>query len=314
MYNAALDEKVLGKTDLRISRLGLGTAEIGFAYGLGSPQLPSEDEAIELLQKAVELGVTFFDTANYYGLAEERIGKSGILQRPEVVVCTKCAQFLEKGESYTADEAEKKIRAQIDDSRRQLGLDVLPLVLLHGPSVRQLEEGFLSGLMHTLREEGALRYWGASVRGEESALAAIAAGVDALQVAYNIADQRMVGRVFAAAQERGVGIINRSLYLKGVFVGKAAYLPESLAPLKDMATKAQRIADELGVSLPELALRYTLSEQAIGVGLIGTANQEHLERAVRALSKGPLPADVVESLRGLALQDPDQIDPARWPK
>lgn len=313
MYNAAPDEKVLGTTDLHISRLGLGTAEIGFAYGLGSPQLPREDEAIELLQKAVELGVTFFDTANYYGCAEECIGKSGILRRPEVVVCTKCAQFLEKGESYTADEAEKKIRAQIDDSRRQLGLDVLPLVLLHGPSVRQLEEGFLSELMHKLKAEGIVRYWGASVRGEEPALAAITAGADAVQVAYNIADRRMAGRVFEVARERGVGIINRSIYLKGVFAGKAEYLPESLAPLTAVAKKAGNIAGELGIPLTELALRYTLSEPAIGVGLIGTAKLGHLEHAVGALSKGPLPADVVESLRGLALQDPDQIDPARWP-
>jgi aryl-alcohol dehydrogenase-like predicted oxidoreductase len=314
MYNAVMEGNGFGRTDLPVSRLGLGTAEIGFAYGLGSPQLPSEDDAIRLLQKAVELGVTFFDTANYYGCAEERIGKSGILKNPEVVVCTKCAQFLEKGESYNADEIEKKIRTQIDDSRRQLRLDTLPLVLLHGPSALQLEERMLPKLMHTLQIEGVLRYWGASVRGEEPALAAIAAGADAIQVAYSIADQRMAVRVLRTAQEQGVGVINRSIYLKGVFAGKAWTLTESLTPLKVVAEKARYIADELGMPLPELALRFTLSEPAIGIGIVGTAKPEHLEHAVGALSKGPLPADVVESLRGLALEDPDQIDPARWPK
>ncbi|MCR4325889.1 MAG: aldo/keto reductase, partial [Patescibacteria group bacterium] len=135
-----------------------------------------------------------------------------------------------------------------------------------------------------------------------------------LQVAYSIADQRMVARVFPAAQERGVGIINRSIYLKGVFAGKVGYLPETLAPLKAVTEETQRIADELSISLPELALRFTLSEPAINVGLIGTAKFGHLEHAVGALSRGALPADVVESLHGLALTDPDQIDPARWPK
>src|SRR3989344_5280041 len=110
MYNGTNIVKVLGKTDLRVSRLGLGTAEIGFAYGLGNPELPNETEALTLLQQAVELGVTFFDTANYYGLAEERLGKSGVLKNPDVVVCTKCAQFLEKGEYFAPAELEAKIR------------------------------------------------------------------------------------------------------------------------------------------------------------------------------------------------------------
>lgn len=313
MYNAVTEGKSFGKTDLSVSRLGLGTAELGFAYGLGNPELPSEESATALLSAAVDAGVTFFDTAQYYGLAEERIGASGILKNRAIVVCTKCAQFLERGEVYNGEEIEQKIREQIDDSRRQLGLDVLPLVLLHGPSAQQLEEGVLSELMRRLQEEGMVCHWGASVRGEEPALAAIHAGADVIQVAYSIADQRMAKKVFPAAQERGTGIVNRSIYLKGVFAGKAEYLPSSLAPLKVVAEKAQCIADDLNISLPELALRFTLSEPAIGVGIIGTAKQKHLEQAVQAISRGVLPDNVVGLLRGLAIDDPEQVDAARWP-
>ena len=61
-----LMQGTLGKTGLSVSRLGLGTAEIGFAYGLGTPELPSEEEAIKLLKTAVELGVTFFDRTRHY--------------------------------------------------------------------------------------------------------------------------------------------------------------------------------------------------------------------------------------------------------
>src|SRR3989344_6032986 len=152
-----MQKNLLGNTGLTVSRLGLGTAEIGFAYGLGPPALPSENDAIALLRAAVDAGITFFDTANYYGLAEERIGKSGILKNPEVVVCTKCAQFLEKGEYFAPAEMEKKIREQVESSLQNLKLESLPLLLLHGPTAKQMEEGIVHGIVEKLRTEGKIR-------------------------------------------------------------------------------------------------------------------------------------------------------------
>ena len=306
-----LMQGTLGKTGLSVSRLGLGTAEIGFAYGLGTPELPSEEEAIKLLKTAVELGVTFFDTANYYGLAEERIGKSGILKDPRVVVCTKCAKFLEDGEFLTPAQMKKKIFEQVESSLRTLQIDALPLLLLHGPSAEQLRESVLVAIVAKLKQEGKIRYWGVSTRGEPAPLAAIECGADAVQVAFSIADRRMAP-VFAAAQAKGIGVINRSVYLKGVFAGRAEHLPDSCVILKQAAAKAQTIAGSLGVSLTELALRYTLSESAIASSLVGTSKVEHLESAVRALQKGVLPDGVVRQLRMLAIDDPNEVDPARW--
>ncbi len=304
----------LGATDLLVSRLGLGTAEIGFAYGLGRPELPSEEEALSLLRVSAELGVTFFDTANYYGLSEERIRKSGILKNPAVVVCTKCAKFLEDGAVLDPKEMEKQIFEQVEQSLKTLGnLDVLPLLLLHGPSAAQMKEGTLLSIVEKLRVAGKIRYWGASTRGEESALSVIESGADALQVAFSIADQRM-RNIFKKAQTKGVGIINRSVYLKGVFAGKESYLPESLAALKSAAASAKKIADDLGISLTELALRFTLSEPAINVSLVGTANIKNIKEAVISIEHGPLSSDIVAALRALAISVPDQVDPARWPK
>jgi aryl-alcohol dehydrogenase-like predicted oxidoreductase len=314
MMPVTISREKLGKSDLVVSRLGLGTAEIGFAYGLGSPALPSEAEALALLGEAVELGVTFFDTANYYGVAEDRLGKSGILKDPAVAVCTKCAQFLEKGEYFAPPELEAKIREQVEGSLRALRLETLSILMLHGPSKEQVEEGVLIEIMKKLRQEGKVRYWGASTRGEEAPLALIDAGADVLQVAFSVADRRMAPCVFEAARAKGVGIINRSIYLKGVFAGKDALLPPALAPLRRVVEEAATVASELGISLRELAVRYTLSEPAIATSLIGTAKIAHLAEAAESLAHGPLPNDAVEKLRALALTDPDQIDPARWPK
>ena len=85
-YTKHMQQTTLGKTGLEVSRIGLGTVEIGLAYGLGNEGLPSEQDAISLLKTVVEMGVTYIDTARGYGLAEERIGKSEIGKNPNIVI------------------------------------------------------------------------------------------------------------------------------------------------------------------------------------------------------------------------------------
>ena len=76
-----IPQRKLGRTTLSVSALGLGTTEIGYVYGIGNRSLPTDQEAIDLLHHAVDLGITFIDTGHFYGEAERRIGESGVTQR-----------------------------------------------------------------------------------------------------------------------------------------------------------------------------------------------------------------------------------------
>lgn len=297
------------------SRLGLGTAEIGFAYGIGPRELPSEDTAITLLKEAVDLGVTFFDTASYYGLAEERIGKSGILKNPDVIVCTKCAKFLEDGEYPQAEELEKRIRTDVEASLTKLKTDCLQILMLHGPSAEQIEEGLLTNILDTFKKKGKIKSAGVSTRGEEPPMAAIKSDkYEVIQVAISIADQRMLKRVVPEAKENGVSVVNRSVFLKGAFAGRINFLPSELTPLKQTVALSQGVARKHDMDLAELALRFSLSIDSVSASLIGTSNLEHLKDAVRYSKQGPLPEDIYEELNAFAIPDVDQVDPARWPK
>ncbi len=306
----------LGKTNLVISSIGLGTVEIGVAdYAVGQKGLVSDAEAIRLLKEAVEMGVTYIDTAHAYGVAEERVGKSGVANTEGVVVGTKCAQFLEKGEDPTGAELEKRIREEIETSLRNVKVDSLQLVQLHGGSKEQIERGELIEVMQKIKDEGKVQHVGISTRGEEAPLAAIKSGFfETLQVAYSILDQRMAPEVLSAAKEHNVGIINRSIYLKGVLTPAYTKLPDSLATLKQHAEEATKIAGELGTNLPALAMRFVLSNPAISVALIGTTQADRLQTALNAAEAGPLPQEILEKLSRLAITDPKFIDPAQWPK
>lgn len=307
--------KTLGRTGLRVSRLGLGTAEIGFAYGIGKRTLPSEEEAIRLLKTAVELGITYFDTAYFYGLAEERIGKSGIMRNPDIVVATKCGKFLEEGEDPRGAELENRLREHVEASLQRLKIDCLPLLMLHGGSKEQLERGELIGIFKKFQREGKARFLGISTRGEEATLAAIQSDAfDVIQVAYSILDQRMAGEVLPLAWIRNIGVVNRSVFLKGALTSLYKKLPDQLFQLKVHSRMADGVAQYLEVDLPALALMFTLSNEAISTSLVGTNSWWNLSKSVRAVEAGPLSEEVVASLEQLAIDDPNQVDPIRWPK
>jgi aryl-alcohol dehydrogenase-like predicted oxidoreductase len=317
----------LGKTGLNVSRIGLGTVEIGISdYAVGQTGLVSEKDAIRLLQEVADMGVTYIDTARAYGVAEERIGKSGILKSRDVVVGTKCAQFLEKGEDPRGEELEKLIRADVEESLRQLQTDSLQLVQLHGGNKEQIERGEIIEVMKTLQGEGKVQHVGIAVRSEDAALAAIDSGFFAtIQLAYSILDQRMgnpplppyqggQNGVLATAHKHNIGVINRSVLLKGVLTRNYPNLPDALAPLKTAAEKADAIAQELGTILPVLALRFVLNNPSITTALVGTVKSEHIAGALKAAESESLPPEVLEQLEQLAISDPNMVDPAKWPK
>lgn len=312
-YYKTVQTKQLGSTDLNVSLIGLGTVEIGLPYGLGKKRLPSDQEAERILKTAIELGITYIDTARGYGVAEERIGKSGISKLPGIVIGTKCAQFLEKGEDPQGTELEQRIRSDVEESLRFLRLDSLPLLQLHGGTTEQIERGELIEILQKLKDEGKVQHIGIATRGEEAPLVASASGFfETIQTAYSILDQRMQDQVLPAAQKDNVGIINRSVLLKGTLTPQWRELPDALAPLRTNAERAEHIATDLGLDLPTLALRFVLSNPAVSTALIGTFEPAHLEAAAKATTMGPLPENVLAQLYDLAINDPTQVDPARW--
>lgn len=311
-----IQSKQLGSTGLNITILGLGTVELGLEYGIGKKEVPSEQTAITILKTAVDAGITYFDTARGYGFSEERIGKSGIGQIPGIVVGTKCGMPLEKGIDPHGDELKQLIVGDVEESLLNLQTDSLQLLQLHYATAEQIERGEISDILRGLKETGKVQHVGISTRGEEAPLAAIKTGFfETLQLAHSVMDQRMVSSVMTEALKNNVGIINRSVLLKGsLTTTRREQLPEQLSVLKENSRQAEKIATELGMDLPTLAMRFVISNPAVSTALMGTTKPERIAPMVAAVSAGPLPEDVLSRLRELAIEDPLQVDPAKWPK
>ena len=281
--------RALGRTGLLVSEIALGTVELGMDYGIGADaRRPSADEAARILHRALDLGINFIDTARAYGDSESVIGRSLAGRRREFVLCTKVLPDADAVES-------------VEHSLRELQTDVLDIVMIHcraGDDVLPSPERLLR-----CREAGKLRFIGASVYGEVAALSAMDAGFDCLQVAHSVLDRRMERRVFPEALRKNIGIVVRSVLLKGVLTPRAAQLPDALGPLKDAALRLGPLA-----SLPELAYRYVLGQCPPHTALVGASCVEEVEAAVRFASLRPL-----ESPPDAALLDDRYLNPANWP-
>lgn len=308
-------QRVLGRTGLRVSELALGTVELGLDYGIRVPDKelrPSESAASTMLNQALDLGVTLIDTARAYGSSEEIIGKSIGHRRDEFVLVSKTKSFFE-----TIDSPEARagaMRRSVEESLRLLRTSHLDLLLLHSSTREEVVDPICLEVFAKLREDGLTRFTGASVYGCEAAKAALQAGVySCLQVAWNLLDRNVEREVLPVAIERGIGLMVRSVLMRGALTSRREHLPPALTPVSEGARRLEAIGRSAGICLPELAFRYILSHPGPLAALVGTAWISELEQAVEYAKHGPLPGDLLEVIRQVEISDPQLLDLSRWP-
>jgi aryl-alcohol dehydrogenase-like predicted oxidoreductase len=309
-----MDYTQLGATELRVSRLGVGTAAFGLdRYGITAPGEGNVDpaDAIANIHRAVEGGVNFFDTAPAYGRSEELLGQA-LADHKDCLVATK-VPIPENVEEISQSELMGYVNESLGESLRRLRREVLDVVQIHNATVRVLEQGNLVSCLERAREAGKLRYIGASVYGEEAALAAIATGkIQILQIALSLLDQRMCDKVIPAARTAGLGVLTRSALLKGALTKRARWLPPGLQALSQAS---ERAAKELGTcweSLPRMALRFCLSVEGVHCVLSGVRNSAEIEDCLAACAEGPIAPVLLAKAWGLALRDDLVLNPSHW--
>lgn len=311
----------LGKTDLRPSELSLGTVALGMPYGVGAEARgadgmppPAEGEAMALVHHAIDRGINFFDTARVYGRSEEVLGKALRGRRHRVLVATKLTCQDGDGVALFGRELAERMAESLHKSLRLLGTDYVDLLLLHSASTDLLNNSDAIAELKRFQADGKARYIGASTYGTVAPRIAISQGVDALQVAFNILDQRPADEVFADAQSAGVGLIARSVYLKGALSPRAEYLPARLAPLKAQSSAVKRAAAALSPPLTResAALKFVLAHESIATALVGVRDIAELEASLAA-ARAPLWSEATLDLfRRLRCDQTELLDPSAW--
>src|SRR5215213_8491299 len=200
-----MEQRPLGRTGADVGVIGLGTWQLGGDWGD-----VDDDAAADVLDAALDAGVTLLDTADVYGdgRSEERIRKALAPRGERPFVATKAGRRADPftAEQYTAD----NLRAWVDRSRRNLGVDTLDLVQLHCPPPAVYSDQRVYDALDDLVDTGAIAAYGVSVETVAEGLTALEhPGVATIQVIVNVFRRKPLEQLLPAAAQAGVGILAR---------------------------------------------------------------------------------------------------------
>ncbi|MDF2837022.1 MAG: putative oxidoreductase, aryl-alcohol dehydrogenase like protein [Paenibacillus sp.] len=285
----------LGRSDLQVSKIGLGCMSLG----------TEENAAIAIIHQALELGVNFLDTADLYdaGRNEELVGKAIRGRREKVVVATKVGNRRVPGkDGLTWDPSKAYILSAVKDSLRRLGTDYIDLYQLHGGTIDDPIDESIEAF-EQLKQEGLIRHYGiSSIRPNVIREYAHRSGIISLMSQYSLLDRRPEQTTLPLLLEKEIGLIARGPLAGGILTetGRAKagrsyldYSPEELPVVHDrlmMLTGNNR-------TLGEAAIQYVLSDPSVQIVLTGASSVGQLARNVSAASAPPLTGEEREALQ-----------------
>jgi aryl-alcohol dehydrogenase-like predicted oxidoreductase len=292
-----------------------------------------DDESLAALQRSVELGCNFFDTAWGYGAGHSE-GLLGRLVRANagkrLYTATKIPPKNFKWPSqrdYTVDDCfpPDHIEKYVHSSLQNSGLESFDLMQFHTWEDPWIRDKRLQQAMADLKRQGLVRAWGISINRWEpwNGVEAVKSGlIDAVQVIYNIFDQNPEDALFPACEAHDVAVIARVPFDEGTLTGTLTkdsrwpegdwrntyFVPENLIPSVERADRLKPIAANAGLSMPEMAVRFILNNPTVSTIIPGMRKIRNVEANITASEAGPLPQGVWEELR----EHRWEREPTRW--
>lgn len=309
-----MQKRKLGKSGPEVSALGLGCMGMSFSYG----QPKDKQEMITLIRSAVELGITFFDTAEVYGpfTNEELIGEALAPQRNQVVIATKFGFDTSvdprgmQGGRPVLNSRPEHIKKVAEASLKRLRTDVIDLFYQHrvDPDV-PIED--VAGAVKELIQEGKVKHFGLSEAGVETIRRAHAVQpVATVQNEYSLWFRRPEDGLLQTLEELGIGLVPYSPLGKGFLTGKMdanttfdstdfrstlpRFTPEALQANQAMVDLLARIAEQKNATPAQVALAWLLARKPWIVPIPGTTKLERLEENIGALQVELTTGDLLE--------------------
>jgi aryl-alcohol dehydrogenase-like predicted oxidoreductase len=288
----SVDQRNLGGEGLVVSELGLGCMGMSEFYGAGD-----EEESMATIHRAIELGITFLDTADMYGpfTNERLVGKAIAGRRDEVVLATKFGNVRgEDGSFHGVSGKPDYVREACDASLSRLGVDHIDLYYQHRVDPETPIEETV-GAMKELVEAGKVRYLGLSEAGAETIRKADAVHpISALQSEYSLFTRDVEDEILPTVRELGIGFVPYSPLGRGFLTGRwrsiedmpeddtrSARFPrfaeENFKKNLELADRVREVAESKGITPGQLALAWLLAQGDDIVPIPGTKRREYLE-------------------------------------
>lgn len=312
-----MEYRQLGRTDMKVAAVSFGAWAIGGSWGS-----VKDDDSIAALNRAIDLGVNFIDTADVYGDGHShkliaKLRKSR--PRDTIYVATKVGRRLPT--QTPAGYSRANITGWVDDNLRDLEMDALDLMQLHCPPTQVYRTGEVFGILDDLVKAGKLRYYGVSVEKVEEALLAIKyPNLQSVQIIFNMFRLKPADNFLEAAKKAKVGILARVPLASGLLTGKmtkaSTFAPDDHRNFNregqsfdkgetfsgvpyDTALEAVEALKKIkpaGMTMTQFALRWILMFDAVTCAIPGAKN---VAQADENFTAGNLPALSPEVMKGV---------------
>lgn len=288
-----MEKRMLGKSGLEVSAIGLGC--MGMSHGYG--QASDKKEAIAVIHRAIDVGVTFFDTAEIYDDNEILVGEALASYRDKVVIATKCGIKNVNGKQVV-DGRPGEIRNSAEKSLKRLGIDTIDLYYLHRVDTTiPIEE--VAETMKKLIQQGKIRHWGLSEAGVQTIRRAhTVCPVTAIQSEYSMMWRQPEEELLPALEELGIGFVPFSPLGKGFLTGTIQrdasfgksdfrsivprFMPENIEANQVLVTLVKEVAADKNVTPAQIALAWVLAQKPWIVPIPGTSKMQRLEENLGA--------------------------------
>lgn len=286
--------KQLGSSDLQISRIGFGCMSL-------SPE--KEEESIQMIHRALELGINYFDTADLYnkGMNEKLVGQALNSKRDKVIIATKVGnQWRADGSGWDWNPSKAYIIKSVEESLVRLQTDYIDLYQLHGGTIDDPIDETIEAF-ELLKQQGKIRYYGiSSIRPNVIREYVKRSGIVSVMMQYSLADRRPEESILNLLEEKNIGVLSRGALAQGLLVNKPA--KEYLDHSKEAIAAAAQLLQGIEVTThtaAQSAILFVLQHPAITSAIIGMSNMKQLLEVAAVAGKENLSTSHIEMLQNV---------------
>jgi aryl-alcohol dehydrogenase-like predicted oxidoreductase len=304
MGGKQMEKRQLGRSDLYVSRLGLGCMSLG----------TDEKAAREIIEAALDEGINYFDTADLYdyGTNEKIVGQALKHVRGQVVIATKVGnRWNDSKDGWSWDPSKAYIKEEVRQSLKRLGTDYIDLYQLHGGTIDDPIDETIEAF-EELKQEGYIRYYGiSSIRPNVIREYVAKSNIVSVMLQYSLLDRRPEEEVLPLLHKNGIGVVTRGPLANGLLSNKMLdkasarvrehgyldYSYEELAKLLPLLN--EKLALPEGRSFTEIAIQFNLANPAVTVVVAGASSVAQLRENAAAARSRSLTEDEVALIRDL---------------
>ena len=285
-----MDYRQLGKSDLNISRIGFGCMSLK----------PNQADAIDILHKAIDAGINYFDTADLYdkGLNEQLLGTAFKGRRDKVIIATKAGnQWRADGSGWDWNPSKAYIVACAEASLQRLQVDRIDLFQLHGGTINDPIDETIEAF-EILKKQGKIRYYGiSSIRPNVIREYVKRSNIVSVMMQYSLLDRRPEEEALNLLLENSIGVLARGSVASGLLVDKPAkqYLDRTV---EQVAAAQELVHTYAGKRTPaQAAIQYVLHHPAVTSAVVGIRTMEQLNDVVGSSTTQQLTIEEITKLR-----------------